>query len=365
MKINRNNYELFFIDYLDGNLSDRDILMLEDFLLINPDLRTELEGTENIILTPDKFDFKQKDLLKKPDLSLPVNEDNFEDFCIAETENDLNDQQRFGLAEFLKQNPGYKNIFMLFSRLHLMPDQNVIFPEKEKLKKKLVLIPGEILYPLLSVAAVLAIVLILNFRNEEKNIKSLKAELPSEIISKPGLDTSGVAKKAIDVQPNIPVFQQASVVVHSSPKGKKQTKAIRELKPLEKKPDENKNKDVLTLQKINPSFRIKLPSVAYNQVSVPKIQRGKVIYGKENSSQNKQEYLSVAEYARKHFKEKVLGSKEGEDDRLSAWQLADAGINGINKITKGDIKLQKRTDDKGNITAYSFNSKYLSFSTTR
>jgi hypothetical protein len=365
MKINRNNYELYFMDYLDGNLSDRDILMLEDFLLINPDLRAELEGTENITLTPDKFEYNQKELLKKPDLSFPVTEDNFEDFCIAETEGDLNDQQRSGLAEFLRYNPGFENLFKLFSRLQLKPDHNTIFPGKEKLKKKLVLIPGEIFYPLLSVAAIVVIILIFNFRNEDNTLKGLNAELSSGTITKPGLDTSEVRIKAIDNQTNIPVIQKASVIAFSSPKGKKQTKVIREVKPLEKKPDENKNKDVLPPQKLNPSFQIKLPSVADNQVSVPKIERGKVIHGKENSFQTKQEYLSVAEYARKQFKEKVLGSKEGGDDHLSAWQLADAGINGINKITKGDIKLQKRTDDKGNITAYSFNSKYLSFSTTR
>jgi len=53
MKINRENYELYFVDYLDGNLSDYEIRMLEDFLLINPDLRTELEGTEKISLSPE------------------------------------------------------------------------------------------------------------------------------------------------------------------------------------------------------------------------------------------------------------------------------------------------------------------------
>jgi hypothetical protein len=365
MKINRNNYELYFMDYLDGNLSDRDILMLEDFLLINPDLRAELEGTENIILTPDKFDYNQKELLKKPDLTLPVNEDNFEDFCIAETEGDLNDHQRSGLAEFLKQNPGFENLLRLFSSLHLLPDQTIIFPGKEKLKKKLVLIPAGILYPLLSAAAVLAIVLILNFRHENNNIEGLNAELSSGIITKPGQDSSVITKKDIEVQPDIPVIQQASVIALSSPKGKKQTKTIRELKPLEKKPVENKNKDVLPPQKLNPSFQIKLPSVADNQVTVPTIERGKISYKPENTSQQNQEYLSIAEYARKQFKEKVLSSKEDGDDRLSAWQIADAGVNGINKITKGDIKLQKRSDEKGNITAYSFNSKYLSFSTTR
>jgi hypothetical protein len=105
MNINRNNYELYFVDYLDGNLSDREIRMLEDFLLINPDLRTELEGTEKIVLSPGMIVFNQKELLKKPDLTLPVNEINFEDFCVAEAEGDLNDKQRSGLYNYIQKYP--------------------------------------------------------------------------------------------------------------------------------------------------------------------------------------------------------------------------------------------------------------------
>ena len=42
MKITRENYELFFVDYLDNKLSDSNILELMAFLAQNPDLEEEL-----------------------------------------------------------------------------------------------------------------------------------------------------------------------------------------------------------------------------------------------------------------------------------------------------------------------------------
>ena len=39
MKINRNNYEVFFIDFYDGKLTDMQQLEMELFLESHPDLK--------------------------------------------------------------------------------------------------------------------------------------------------------------------------------------------------------------------------------------------------------------------------------------------------------------------------------------
>ncbi len=48
--INRDNYEAYFLDFAEGNLSPAALEALEDFLVANPDLREELENFENISL---------------------------------------------------------------------------------------------------------------------------------------------------------------------------------------------------------------------------------------------------------------------------------------------------------------------------
>lgn len=54
MIINKENYELYAIDYMDGNLSMEQQQLMEQFLHKNPSIKTELEELGLIVLTPDK-----------------------------------------------------------------------------------------------------------------------------------------------------------------------------------------------------------------------------------------------------------------------------------------------------------------------
>ena len=48
MDINRQNFETYFIDYLDGRLDPGQVAELLSFLEKNPDLERELKEFENI-----------------------------------------------------------------------------------------------------------------------------------------------------------------------------------------------------------------------------------------------------------------------------------------------------------------------------
>ena len=135
MKINMNNYEEFFINYLDGVLTPEEIAEMEDFLLLNPDLREELAGLEAVVLVPDETTYHPKDNLKQIDLSLPVTDENFDFFCIADQEEDLTNEQVMGLEQYLKQNPAKIEDREKFKIAHLVPDQSILFPLKQKLYK--------------------------------------------------------------------------------------------------------------------------------------------------------------------------------------------------------------------------------------
>lgn len=52
--INKDNYEAYFLDYLEGNLSEKDKKELELFLIENPKLGEELKAYDNsLFLIPD------------------------------------------------------------------------------------------------------------------------------------------------------------------------------------------------------------------------------------------------------------------------------------------------------------------------
>ena len=59
--ITRENYEIYFIDYMDGNLSERERAEVEAFLLVHPDLQEQLDGMGEVRLEfPRKFSVKKR-----------------------------------------------------------------------------------------------------------------------------------------------------------------------------------------------------------------------------------------------------------------------------------------------------------------
>ena len=63
MKISNENYEIWFLDYYEGQLAPEQVQELMNFLELNLDLKEEFEQFENITLIPEhteKFDDKEK-----------------------------------------------------------------------------------------------------------------------------------------------------------------------------------------------------------------------------------------------------------------------------------------------------------------
>lgn len=109
-KINRNNYEIYFIDHFDGRLSAAEESELQAFLEHNPDLKRELEDFEILEVPQEKTTYPRKESLKKniqPSLT-GITDDNFEDYCIAYYEGDLNKQEQQALLLYLEYRPELK-----------------------------------------------------------------------------------------------------------------------------------------------------------------------------------------------------------------------------------------------------------------
>ena len=65
-KINRDNYENFFIAKLEGDISEEESLELKDFFSLNPYLKLEYNLFKSTVLVPDKkVIYKNKNSLKK------------------------------------------------------------------------------------------------------------------------------------------------------------------------------------------------------------------------------------------------------------------------------------------------------------
>ena len=134
MKINRNNYELFFIDYLDGKLSHSDESDLMAFLKLNPDLEEELNIVKDIKIDPETISYFDKNSLKKNEL-FEISNEKFDELCIGKIEKTLNKEEEILLAQYLELNPEKVKEFQLFEMTILKADSEITFENKASLKK--------------------------------------------------------------------------------------------------------------------------------------------------------------------------------------------------------------------------------------
>lgn len=138
MQINRNNYEIFFLDYRENNLSPQQVAELMVFLEENPDLKFEFEEFEEITIVVDEsISFNNKSLLKKKQV-IPygsIDTTNFEEKLIANNEGDLSGEEEKNFAGFIGLNPELKLEVNALRLAVLKPDSNIVYDDKEGLKK--------------------------------------------------------------------------------------------------------------------------------------------------------------------------------------------------------------------------------------
>jgi hypothetical protein len=154
------NYEAFYLDFLEGNLSEEDAALLLVFLEENPQLKVEdlempILGFENASLDASfKANLKQ---LVFNETAITLN--NSEQFLIAETENLLSEEKKAELTGFVSKHPELVQTQKLYAATHFVADKSIVFTDKDSLKqaKKIVLWP----FVSLAVAASVAIIFFL------------------------------------------------------------------------------------------------------------------------------------------------------------------------------------------------------------
>jgi hypothetical protein len=137
MKINRENYEAYFLDYHEGQLSPE---MAEEVLLFveyNPDLKDMFDEFVAVSLVADHgIVFEKKLSLRKHQVlaTSKINEKNYEEYLVSETEGLLNAVQLAALEEFISINPQVEKDRLLYAAAHLSTENNEVFEGKQLLK---------------------------------------------------------------------------------------------------------------------------------------------------------------------------------------------------------------------------------------
>ena len=131
MNIDKNNYEAFFLDFHEGNLSPKQVADLYLFLSQHPELKKEFEDFEHIMLEDFSAPvFENKDSLKKN-----ITADNRKEYFVRAIENTLDLAELALLNQFLKAHPEFLTEFKLFEKTKLQANTAIIFDDKTSLKQ--------------------------------------------------------------------------------------------------------------------------------------------------------------------------------------------------------------------------------------
>lgn len=343
MNITRNNYEAFFLDFLEGNLEERSIDQFLDFLEQNPDLKEELQLFEDVRLSGEEMLFSEKELLYK---STIYEKEVLDNKFIAYLENDLEPADRKLFESRLEVNPEFQREYQLFVKTRLIPEEGIIFPAKNKLYRK----SGKAVV-LNWVARVAAVVVLLwgistvfQMQNQpgEQLINSQISEINPAIETSvekvdPSEKVEAITKKGNQVKvpkSNIvkPIIRQRSKVQLAE----KQTTVHTEIP----------ERDIEPLNEIQ-------PILAQIDTKSEEVQLAVSFVHKPGTNEEVPDVLTVDEFLAIRVK------KVGNESWLSAQRIVRAGLGIASEISGERIGYAVKD---GKISSLEFESKLLAFS---
>lgn len=137
MKIDRTNYEQYLMDYLEGRLNKAEEASVRIFLSENPDIAEEfstISEFESIADQPSEF-LEKANLYRSFNHITSITEKNFEEFCIAYYEGDLDQNSKQKLLQYVEKTPKLQSLFSMHGQIHVYPDTSIHYPGKQHLKK--------------------------------------------------------------------------------------------------------------------------------------------------------------------------------------------------------------------------------------
>jgi len=346
-KIDKYNYEAFFLDYRENKLDARQEAMLFAFLEEHPDLKIEFEAYEDFSFQPQsKVEFPDKERLKSGVIQDAgnINISNYEEFLIASIENALDQDQQHQLEIFLHQNPAIKHELALFEKTKLSADPVIKFEQKEKLYRQstgYISMPN--IYRAIAAAASLLILFGLyqlllkpQVTPEKKNSERIAAY--TMIIKGTG-QIPNSNHLDIDHQASSNILTNYQSVTH-------RVNDIRQLPSLEASPTLLAGIDAST--QLTLSEPLIPPSLIIHQY---RIDQQEAFLADNNSSKDKTLVGKIISGLFKNVSDRVQPDKEAMDemksDRVSFWDLAESGISGYNYLTDNDVILVRTIDKDG------------------
>lgn len=340
MEININNYQVWISDYYDGALKEDEEKMLFDFLEMNPALMAEFNSYGDLVLFPDISISIDKSSLKK---ELQNDDpDAIEHCALALSENDLSPELESEFTELLGRSAMARKELEIYKALILKPEA-AVYPGKISLKR----IPfraavSKYAFRIIASAASIALVISLYFllpgRQETTYTYNSAYLLPFN-------STTGHPETETPVISSVLISKRQSVkTINIEERKKEELPLYAEPKRLITVPD---SKTFLAEVKI--VDKADDPSLFAMATSEEPVLED---YKPENN-------LSPRQFVAMNFRKLLLKEEDISTDKLKVYEVADASINGLNKLLGWEMEFEKEKSDDGRLASFKFTSQLL------
>jgi hypothetical protein len=129
--IHAGNYEEFFILYMDNELNEEQVRMVDAFLAANPDLKAEFEILISTKLPVEEFCFDKKDLLAENMKMTSVDEE-----LLLYIDNELPADKKNIVELELASNKDYQFQHQVLLQTKLDPSEEITYPNKKELYRQ-------------------------------------------------------------------------------------------------------------------------------------------------------------------------------------------------------------------------------------
>jgi len=119
--ISRNNYEEYFLLYVDNELNAEQQLTVENFVQQNPDLAVEFDMLMNTKFPADTIEFVDKENLLRTEGN-SINETNHEEYFLLYIDNELSTAKRQEVEMYVLQHPRLQDEFITLKQAVLAPE---------------------------------------------------------------------------------------------------------------------------------------------------------------------------------------------------------------------------------------------------
>lgn len=354
--ITQENFALYAADFLDGKLSPEDTILFLEFLRKNPDLKSLITDFDRLTLMAGDETYPEKDTLYR-DFSkkTKVTTVNFDEFAVASAEKILTVRQTENLNLYLTQHPEKQKDFNLYHAVYLSPDLSIRFPNKRALyrnKKRNLLRYGNIIALAASVILLVGLYILL-----EKHFSGEQPQQISSIKNPSGTQTSEPSEKTI------PAFDQTGIPGESKyHTAIPRTKVTASVNFAANTSGTNELSQEIPLKDIQ---AISLQPVPYTYPSLgihttaATVHSGTSINRRQKAEE---EYMSLSELAAFEIRKRIKPMAATEKSSITLWDIAEAGVNGLGKLTGTRFRLDRKLDPSGNIIAVDFESPIFALS---